>query len=382
MIPSLLLAVAFILLALYLWHLRQRPYAAVPFLLGIGLLTLTITIKVQDENRTLAKQDVDTLLDHLSTTDLWRINEVDRADERLLLASTASQALLRAKTWYPERAGAIDSTLAVLAYFAASPTNFPQWKRQRSWDEQVFFLAHAGATLAHYQLATGNAGRASELGRIGNHLGTRLIRSKYKHLPSRADEPFFRPADNAAALYTLSLYERIDSAGLLLPTYTDWSAYLTDELYYEESRLPCAAFSTTNTCQLEPSAAATGLYIAYRAAAREEVETDIPYREWLHYFKGGISTPFTLSIRQDMRQDEQTRFCGLGSKPLKCGRYESAVALWASAEYDGDYAYFRLFAGRLLGRWLNERPDYAAMSPAKRVEALQGVAFWALGEGL
>ena len=329
-----------------------------------------------------AKLDIDTLIVYLDRNDVWRTNEIDPAEERLLLASTAAQALYQARPWYVERRGGIDSTLQQLAAWVASVDHFPEWRQRGSWDERVFFLAHAGKVLAYHRLATDNERYAGELGWIGNHLGTRLVRARYKHLPSRPDEPFFRPADNAAALHTLALYDRATGADLYTSTFNDWQTYTDDELYYAESRLPCAGFSPTNTCQLEPSAVATGLYISYRAAAQREIESDIPYREWLHYFRGGPNTPFTLNIRRDMRKDEQTRFCDMGTLPLKCGRYEQEVALWVAAEYGGSYTYFRLFSGVLLDQWLYGPTDYSDFTASKLADALQGVAFRALGETL
>ena len=354
----------------------------VPLLTGLVLLALVLTVKIQDGNRVQAKRDVDTLLAELAAPDLWRTSEVKSAEQRLLLASTSAQALQRARAWYPEARVAIDATLKQMAHWVARTGTFPQWRLRGGWDEQVFFLAHAGKVLAINQLITGDDTYAGELGWAGNHLGSRIVRARYKHLPSRPDEPYFRPADNAAALHTLKLYDRATGSQLYAATFKDWNQYTTEELYYAESRLPCAAFSTTNTCQLEPSASATGMYIAYHAAAQGNVDNDIPYREWLHYFKGALNTPFTLNIRQDMREGQQTRFCNMGTLPLQCGQYEREIALWAAAEYNGDYTYFRLFSGVLLQRWVSGDIDYRRLSAAKRVEALQGVAFRLLGEAL
>ena len=356
---------------------------AVPLITGVLLLALILVIKINDGNRLQAKRDVDLLLTQLADQEIWTVSEVDPAEDRLLLASTAGQALLQARPWYPERRTAIDSTLSNLAAWATNTTRFPEWRRRSSWDERVFFVAHAGAVLAHHALATGSDTYATEIAWVGAQLGERLSRGKYKHLISRPDEPFFRPADNAAAIYTLSRYDQLTGEGDFATTFQDWNTYLSEELYYAESRLPCAAFSATNTCQLEPSAAVTGLYIAYRAAAQTgEPDTDIPYREWLHYFKGKLNTPFTLHIRRDMRKDQQTRFCDLGAQPLQCGRYEEEIGLWAAAEYGGGYTYFRLFAGVLFDHWLRAPVNYARLSPNKRVEALQVVAFRGLGETL
>ena len=382
LLVPLALSAVFLSFAAYLFRLRYRGLSSVPLLTGLCIVAATIYVKVQDEQRTHARQDADLLLASLGNSELWRTTEPRAADRRLLLASTASQALMQTKSWYPERDSSINATLRILANFAANTDRFPAWKSRNAWNNQVFFLAHAGATLAHYELTTKRNDRAGEIGYIAAALAKHLPLTQYRHLPSRADEAFFRPADNAAAVYTLSLFERLGYSDRFEAVFNDWEAYLGTELYYEESRLPCAAFSPTNRCQLEPSAAATGLYAAYRAAAQGRVDGDIPFREWLHYFKDGASTPFTLGVKQDMRKDQQTRFCNQGASPLKCGLYEKEIGLWLAALYDGDYTYFRLFSNTLLREWMNEPPDYAAMKPEQRAEALQAVVFRLLGQSL
>jgi len=278
--------------------------------------------------------------------------------------------------------GRIDSTLAFLADRVTDRRLYPRWNRSRDWDREVFFLAHAGAVLAHYQLATGDTETHSgDLKTIGEYLAKRLRRGRYKHLISRPSEEFFRPADNAAALYTLSLYDRIAAGGGFLPAFNDWTKYIKDELYFAESRLPCAAFNTTNRCQLEPSAVATGLYIAYRAAAAPAARQDhIPWREWIHYFRRNSLSPFTASIRYNIRPDEPTRFCDQGAEPLQCRRYEQAIGLWAAAEHNGEYTYYRLFSSIAFRRWFGQPVNYAERSREQRTTDLTRLAIQTTGE--
>ena len=361
----------------------MRGWAAVPLVICVFLLVLTISVKLQDINRTQAKRDLDVLLHELKKPDLWLDTDLADAEEQLFLASTASQALYRAIRYAPERKGAIDSTLYVLAQWATRRNNLRQWSRGADWDREIFFLAHAGAVASHYQLATKDEESfGSALRSVGTHLGKRMQRGRYKHLFSRRGEDFFRPADNAAALYTLSLYDKLYATEYLAPTLQDWSAYIRDELYYQESRIPCAAFNATNRCHLEPSASATGLYIAYRAAAApDQVQDDVPWREWLHYFKRGSLSPFSMGIRSNMRKGEETRFCNLGVAPIDCNRHETAIGLWAAAEYGADFTYFRLFSTVVFRRWFYAAPNYAGQRPAPRISSLTTVALRTIGEG-
>lgn len=379
--PALLLSLLFLVPAWWLWRNDRRGWAILPLATCVLLLGLTIAVQLQDTNRTQSRHDVETLLSELNRPDLWQTTDLTNKEELLYLASSASMALYRARPFMPERTGAIDSALFRLADWSVNKSKLSQWRSHRNWDLQAFFLSHAGATLGHYQLATQDADTFKEEFRdIGEHLGQRLRRGRYKHLISRPAEEFFRPADNAAALYALSLYEKAFGKGYLEANYSDWSEYLTAELYYAESRLPCAAFSVTNRCQLEPSATASGLYIAYRAAALPGgVEDNIPWKEWVHYFKQTSFSPYSVSIRHNMRNGQETRFCDQGAQPLGCNRYERAVALWAAAEYDGDYTYFRLFASQVFRRWFYPEVDYASMSPPRRLRALTRIALQTVG---
>lgn len=382
LLPPLFFSLAFFVLAWWLYRKELGLWSLVPLITGLILLVFTISIKLEDVNRVQAKHDLEILLREFRQPDLWAKADLVNNEERLLLASTGSLALFRALAYAPERKPAIDSTLSVLAEWVSQRSNLKQWQNTREWDRQVFFLAHTATVLAHYQLATKEETYDAGLRNIGTHLGKRLQRGRYKHLASRPGEDFFRPADNAAALYALSRYDDYYGTNYLNVTYKDWADYLEAELFYAESRLPCSAFSTTNRCQLEPNATATGLYIAYRAAAAPELTNgDIPWREWSHYFKKTSFSPFSVSIRPNMRRGETVRFCNQGAAPLACKRYEGGVGLWAAAEYGGSYTYFRLFTSVVLKRWMNAAPDYHLSSPTRRTRQLTEVAIRAIGEG-
>jgi hypothetical protein len=352
----------------------------VPLITCIILLGFTIAIKVDDTNQRQAINDTEILLRELRMADLYVGNDLTNPDELLLLTSMSSQALYRTASLLPERKGGIDSTLRIMASWVADRSNLRQWQRNANWDREVYFLAHAGATLGHYQLVTNDPTFEKAFKNIGEHLGKRLQRGRYKHLLSRPTEDFFRPADNAAALYTLSLFDELYGTEYARTNYKDWAGYLKDELYYAESRLPCSAFSATNRCTLEPTATATGLYIAYRAAARpEEIDNDIPWREWLHYFGKTSLSPFSLGIRSNMRKGETPRFCDQTAYPLDCDRYEDAVGLWAAAEYGGNYTYYRLYSTYAMRRWFFSPIDYTSLRPPRRIERLTQAALRAVG---
>jgi hypothetical protein len=380
MLPALLFSLIFLLPAWWLWHGRLRAWAVAPLVTCFILTVFTLAIKLDDASHRQAINDTEVLLRELRMADLYLVNDFTDTDELLLLTSMSSQALFRTASFIPEKKEAIDSALYLMASWVADRSNLRQWQRNANWDREVYFLAHAGATLGHYQLLTNDLTFEQAFKNIGEHLGKRLQRGRYKHLLSRPTEDFFRPADNAAALYTLSLFDELYGTEYASTNYKDWAGYLRDELYYAESRLPCSAFSATNRCFLEPTATATGLYIAYRAAARPEgIDNDIPWREWLHYFGKTSLSPFSLGIRSNMRTGETPRFCDQTAYPLDCNRYESAVGLWAAAEYGGDYTYFRLYATYAMQRWFFSAVDYASLRPPRRIERLTQVALRAVG---
>ena len=381
-LPPLFFSLAFLFPAWWLYRNGRRFLSLAPACTALLLAGTTVAIYVADVRHTQARYDLGLLLGTLSQNDLYTTTELRDERETLFLFSTASQALYRGLEYAPERKGAIDSVLLRMADWTRRASNLPQWNAGTDWDRSVFFLAHAGAVLGHYQLATNDERYAPYFRRIGTYLGQRMMRGHYKHLGSNGDENLLRPADNAAAIYMLTLFDAYYGEEYAARTRREWTDYIQKELYYAESRLPCAAFNVTNRCSIEPSATATGLYISYRAAAAPaEVDTDIPYREWLHYFKRFSGSPFSLSIRPNMRRGEVAKLCDTGVSPLDCGWYEDAIGLWAAAEYGGGYTYFRLFSEPVFERWFGGRPDFAALRPARRVKALTVVALRCIGEG-
>ena len=383
LLPPLLFSLLFLLPAWYFWRLGRRGVAAIPAVIALALFVFTLAVYLQDARGVQARHDLDGLLNGLADPTTLEITDLGDPEELLFLAGAASQGLYRQLGRFPERDDEIRIALGRLAGWVTERDNFRQWRRSADWDREMFFLARAGSVLGHYQLATGDETYADQFRRIGDYLSRRLRRARYKHLISREEEDYLRPADNAAALYVLTLYDRTFGEDVAGPTYREWADYLRDELYYAESRLPCAAFSTTNRCRLEPSATATGLYICYRAAAAPipAAEDDIPYVEWLHYFKRSSLTPFSLSVRSNMRRGQEARFCTLGARPLACGRYEAAIGLWAAAEYGGGYTYFRLFSGPVLRRWLGRSGAELRARPAVRARALTTLALRLIAQG-
>jgi hypothetical protein len=380
--PPLLLGLFIAGFALWLYRKGRRGWALPAGLLAVGIVVLSIVLYLDDRQHRQARHDLLTLLDALNEEDLYRQRGLRDERETLFLFSTASQALYRGRAYAPDLIPAIDSVLGSLADWTVSSRNLPQWRSGTDWDRSVFFLAHAGAVLGHYQLATNREDHADAFRRIGNYLGSRLRRGHYKHLASDGAEGLLRPADNAAAIYALTLYDTYYAEQQAAVTRREWADYIRKELHYAESRLPCAAFTVTNRCRIEPSAAATGLYICYRAASLPgEAADDIPYREWLHYFKRFSGSPFSLSIRPNMRKGEVARLCDTGLSPLPCGHYEEEIGLWAAAEYGGAYTYFRLYSAYVFARWWNTAPAYGEMRPARRVRALTRVALRSMGMG-
>ena len=380
--PPLLFGLAFLLVASWLFRRRQTAWAILPLLIGVLTVAVTVGVYYADASKQQARYDLAVLLEELNRPELFGDSDLRDARETLFLFSVGSHALYRGRAYAPELRDTIDATLGHLAGWTVNPNRLPQWRAGTDWDRSAFFLAHAGAVLGHYQLATSDERYAPYFRRIGDYLGTRLPRGHYKHLGSDGDESLLRPADNAAAIYVLTLFDTYYGEQYANRTRQEWTDYIEKELYYAESRLPCAAFNTTNRCSLEPSAAATGLYICYRAAAApEEVQQDIPYREWLHYFKRFSGSPFSLTIRPNMRQGQVARLCNAGLSPLDCGLYEQAIGLWAAAEYGGGYTYFRLFSTGVLSRWFGQRPAYVKLRPARRVKALTELALRCTAEG-
>lgn len=376
-LPLIIIGLVFGGLGYFVWK-KAKWWALLPFLVGLITILYAFSIYSNAKERKNGQRDYFLLEREIAKNDLIQEWQENPTEENLYFISLCSQALYRVAKLYPGEEERIFPQLRSFAEWVVNRKNFTNWNRKSRWAEEAFFLAHAGIILGHYQELTEDESFASDWQDIANYVQRAMRAARYKNLISRTDDDLMRPADNAALLYMLSLYDRYHATEYNSKVGPNWLEYLDAELKTGNSHLPCSAFTNTNTCRLEPTASALGMCLAYLGAAGYDDQQQL-YREWLHGFKVTSFSPIALDIKSNMLDDE-SHFCDLASFPIPCEKNLDAIAFWLAAEYNGDYTYSRLLSERMIDS-RNEPPNYLSkVRPDKRIIELTEVIIRVIGQ--
>ncbi|PHI21050.1 hypothetical protein CEQ90_05055 [Lewinellaceae bacterium SD302] len=374
-LPIVLTGLVFLGLAYVVWQ-RKRWAAILPLVMGLGFVAYAIGVKIVAGNHSLGREDYQFLIREMNRDDLREYLIAEPTEENLYFASITSQALYRAARAEPDQRANIIPILRWLSEWVADSRNFPQWKRKRRWSEEAFFLAHAGIILGQYQELTDDEAYAEAWQSIGAYLGRAMRAARYKNLISRPEDDLMRPADNAAILYGLMLFDRYYATEYAATIIPKWLEYVDEELKTADSHLPCSAFTNTNVCRLDPTASALGMTVGYLAAAGYPNQQ--LYREWLHYFKVYGLSPLTLETRSEMFEKTEEGYCDQASLPLACERHLDPIAAWLAAEHGGDYTFARLTSERIIYRDRSDRKQLSKLRVDRRPQELIDAALWTI----
>lgn len=376
-LPAMLLASVFLLLAWLVWR-RKGYWALLPFGMGALLFLYALQLYGTARGHSQALADYQQLLRLLEREEVRALILSDPNEENLYLLSLASQAMYQTVQRFPAQRERVAPLMAEWAAWAADSRRFGNWAKSRRWNEEAFFLAHAGIILGHYQLVSKDETHAKRFRQCGEFLGNALPAAKYKNIASRPDENFIRPADNAAALYAISLYDRYYATNFIQSALPDWLDYMNRELEFAESHLPCSAFSSDDRCKLDPTASSLGMMVAYLGAAGYEHPQ--LYREWLHYFKKISFSPISARFNSDMKNKNPSKFCDIAAFPLSCEGNLDAIAMWLAAEYGGDYTYARILSKRLLTNKKTKEQQFITWRPNRKIPYLTDLSIRVIAE--
>ncbi|MEM1215713.1 MAG: hypothetical protein AAGJ82_08515 [Bacteroidota bacterium] len=326
----------------YLLRTRLRRVALVLGLLGLlvaFLLTgLWVVEAVGWERQGLYEQ----LMYGLEQEDLriFAESQTDLQETTLLCYSQASIALSENASQLPNQDSSIVRQLRYFVAYVMDEERFKLWNNRRSWDRELFTLAHTAIILGNYQRLTGDQQYEERWKRICTFLVNGISRSQYKHLASRPGDAALRPTDNATALYALAQYDQQFGTDHLVVAGEDWSAYIRRELHYEDTKLPCAGFTATNRCRLPAVGGSLALLSVYTAGAELPISRDF-WREFRHYYKGTFWN-ITAWINPMPTGGDQPEFCDFSVAPLQCYRYETSLGQYAASLRKDWITYYQL----------------------------------------
>lgn len=268
------------------------------------------------------------------------VHQEDIEETSILMMSLASTALTQMVNLDNAHHDFAVEQIGWMVNFLTDEERFPIWNAKRSWEQQLYFLTQAAITIAHYQRLTADTQFEEQWTQVANFLHSGITRSQYKHLASRPQDMALRPTDNAAALFALHLYDDYHGTNYSQLAGEDWSNYIRKELQYEDTKLPCAGFTTTNRCRLSPVGGSLAQLNAYIAATELPISTDF-WREFRYYYKESFINVFGW-VNTTARGEDMPEFCDFSVEPLQCGRYESSFAQYAAAQRKDWITYYQL----------------------------------------
>ncbi len=325
----------------YLLRKRLPTWTRILYLLG-GILTVLLafiwTTEVAGWQR---RAHLNQLLYNLRNAQFRAYLETQAPrEETLFFLSLTSQAIFQEIDRHPERKAELLPFLRWMADWVTEPERFPQWRSPGSWNRELFFLSHAGILIGHYQLVSLDERHGDAWQDIGRFVATGLTRSRYKHLASRQRDEALRTYDNAAALYMLYLFDGYFGEEAAYVAVRDWSTYISNELKYNGFTLPCAGFSMTNRCRLEPTATSSAILTGYTAATGATVAKDF-WRAYKHLFKREFLV-ISARFNPAPRGGELPPFCETTVVPLQCATYQNELSQWAAAARGDWLSYYQL----------------------------------------
>lgn len=294
----------------------------------------------------------------------------DLQETSLMMMSVAGMGLRQMAASAPsdEELIRIHTQLTRMAEYVTDMRRFPVWKDRRNWAQQLYFLTHAAIIIGHYQLETGDETYNEQWTSAANYLLSGISRSQYKHLASRPEDEALRPADNAAALYALKLFDEAHNETHLAIAGEDWSLYIQRELQYEDTQLPCAGFTATNRCRLPAGGTSLAVLSAFTACAELPISRDF-WREFRYYHKSSFIKVFGW-INEVRDGEELPPFCDQNTEPLVCARYQSYFGLLAAAKRGDRITYYQLNNRMLIQDLLHPMNDIWSRPPQEQVYAM------------
>lgn len=335
------------------------------FLLGLWLVEITGWQREGFYKQLLYGLDKEELKEYVYRQD-------DLQETTIFMMSQSAIALHQMADLLDEPDPRIAKHMAWMAAYISDTDHFPLWKNKKKWEQQLFFLTQAAIILGHYQLYTGDEKYHLQWEELSIYLVMGISRSQYKHLASRPEDMALRPADNAAALYALKLYDDAYGTNYLDVAGEDWSEYIRRELQFEDTKLPCAGFTATNRCRLPPVGGSLALLNAYVAAADLPISTDF-WREFRYYYKESFVNVFAW-INVMGRGEEAPEFCDFSTAPLPCGRYEAAFAQFAAATREDWVTYYQLNNALLLDDMIHPPNKLWHEAPQEQVRGILNLA--------
>lgn len=280
---AMLLPAIFPVAIFFLLRKKQKIVARVFLIIGVALALSIIGLWALELSGVKIKNHFN-LISHILENDLALPEDIQQQKYLLAGMSNAAEALSKYSNSYPEEKEKALNSLENIVQFVTDEARYPDLSNKRAWKNNIFYLIQVNTILHHYELATTQDTFHDLNQKISKYLSAQIIRSPYKHLPSFEKDATYWTADNAQLLAGLRHFDKLTLENTSHRAIEGWTSFCKRELRYDDSQLPCSAFTAKQKCREAPH----GTQLANTIASLSVYDMDLAktmWKQYKHYYK-------------------------------------------------------------------------------------------------
>ena len=270
----------FLPIALFFFLRKKQQLAArITLIIGVALVVFISSLWILAISGVNAKHDFQQIA-HVLNNDLAIPEDLQQQKYLLLGLANTAEAFSKYVNEYPTQKGNIDTLFQTMITFVTNEENYPVVSNKRTWKNNVFYLTQLNIMLNYYRLTTQRDTFQKINQKISNFLSAQLIRSPYKHLHSFENDKVYWTADNAQLLASLHQFDEINkTTNISKQAIGGWQLFCKKEMLYDNSQLPCAAFTAKEKCREAPH----GTQLSATIAALSTYDMAFAKKIWKQY---------------------------------------------------------------------------------------------------
>ena len=271
LIPALISGVLFIL---FRKKIKAVAYLFLGLALILGLSVLSMWIP-EVSGRQLSKRFDQIQFFQRNMPPIPKIN-TPAWEYWVLAQSNLVQALETYAVKYPEKDSIASILVSEITHKMVGEEQFPFKKYPKRWPNQALYLSHLNIVLATYQRMNQDDSYADLNKKISNYLSKEIIVSPYKNIHTAGKNEGYFPSENAVILEGLRLTDEVQNTHFLQRTQQDWTRFISRELLFDNTKLPCTNFDKTDKCKLLPQST----YLCWMTSYIYHVDEDFSKQIW------------------------------------------------------------------------------------------------------
>lgn len=325
---------------------KQLILARVFLISGISLAAFITLLWIMDLSDSLAHSHFNRISSIVSRS-LAVPTDENQQQYLLMGLSNAAEGIAQYASAYPEKDSFCLSQLRSIVAFVTDDANYPAAANKRLWKNNYFYLIHLNCILASYEKTLGRDSISPLHQNVNTYLADGIVQSRYKNIQTLKGDNGYWPADNTLLISGLYETDQLAHSNKAARASKDWASFVASEVSYDDSSLPCSAFTEKNKCKEMPH----GTHLATMVSGLSDCAPAMAKKIWKEFknkYKNGKLGIFA-SFEQFHPKEVSPAYASNLLHPLDAVS-PAIAALKAAANYGDRLTYFQL-SNQL---WLND----------------------------